>query len=71
MLQLFRQLFDKARVRRALTTLDDWDPPADPTIAVREPRRRSPNDRGTAVAVVEPDPPQFVRAAGAPLRNRD
>jgi hypothetical protein len=64
MLQFFKQLFDRARMRRALAALDQWDPPADPTIPVREPRRRPPTDRGTTVAVAEPDPPQFVSAAG-------
>jgi hypothetical protein len=63
-MKLFWQLFEKARIRRALMALGQWEPPADPLIPVRQPRHRSPGDRGSAVAVAEPDPPVFVHAAG-------
>ena len=38
------------------------DPPLDPYAAVREPRRRSPGGRGSAVAVAEPGPSTSVDA---------
>jgi hypothetical protein len=69
-MKLFWKLFEQARMRRALMALGDWEPPPDPFIPVREPRRRSPDDRGTAVAVAEPDPPVFVAAVGDSVRDR-
>jgi hypothetical protein len=39
-------------------------PPDDPYVGVREPRRRSPGGRSTAVAVEEPLEPRSVRAHG-------
>jgi hypothetical protein len=39
-------------------------PPDDPHVGVREPRRRGPGDRSSAVAVDEPREPVIVRAAG-------
>jgi hypothetical protein len=70
-MKLFWQLFEKARLRRALAALGDWEPPADPFIPVREPKRRAPGDRGAAVAVAEPNPPVFVSAVAHPVRDRD
>jgi hypothetical protein len=67
-MKLFWELFERARLRRTLAALGDWEPPADPFIPVREPKRRSPGDRGTAVAVAEPDPSVFVSARGERLR---
>jgi hypothetical protein len=37
-------------------------PPDEPDTAVREPRRRTPGGRSSAVAVAEPGPPSHVRA---------
>jgi hypothetical protein len=39
-------------------------PPGDPDIGVRQPLKRGPGGRSSAVAVEEPPPPTFVRAAG-------
>jgi len=44
-------------------------PPADPYAYVREPRTRGPGGRHSAVAVMEPEPDQFINADGhAPRR---
>jgi len=42
--------------------------PYGPDSAVREPRRRRPGGRGSAVAVLEPDPPESIRAIGSVRR---
>jgi len=46
-------------VKRVLSRLFGWfgtpPAPADPYVRVREPRRRGPSGRSTAVAVAEPD----------------
>ena len=42
-----------------------FNPPPDPYAAVREPRRRSPSGRTSAVALAEPEPPTRVRAIGS------
>jgi len=39
-------------------------PPEDPYAAVREPRRRNPSGRSSAVALAEPEPGKPVRAVG-------
>ena len=41
-----------------------FNPPSDPYLAVREPRRQTPGGRSSAVAVEEPPPPSHVRAVG-------
>ena len=41
-----------------------FDFPNEPCAGVREPRRRTPGGRSSAVAVLEPDPPGDVRAVG-------
>ena len=41
-------------------------PPLDPYARVREPRKRGPAGRHSAVAVIEPEPDQFVAAIGHP-----
>ena len=50
---------------RVLTRMPPLDLPGDPDTAVREPRRRNPSGRGSAVAVEEPDPPVTVRAVSS------
>ena len=50
---------------RVLTRMPPLDLPGDPDTAVREPRRRNPAGRGSAVAVEEPDPPVTVRAVSS------
>jgi hypothetical protein len=40
-------------------------PAQDPFAAVREPRRRNPGGRSSAVAVAEPEPSVAVRAIGS------
>ena len=39
-------------------------PPSDPFAGVREPYRRKPGGRSSAVALMEPEPPQSVSAVG-------
>ena len=41
-----------------------FNPPPDPYLGVREPRRRTPGGRSSAVAVEEPPPSRSVRAVG-------
>jgi hypothetical protein len=50
------------RVVRAL--LDRRRPPEDPYAAVREPRRRNPGGRSSAIALEEPEAWTRVRAVG-------
>ena len=40
------------------------DPAEDRDAGVRQPRRSGPGDRNSAVALIEPDPDQFVAAIG-------
>lgn len=54
---------------RLLNTQPPFDPPLDPYAAVREPRRRSPGGRGSAVAVAEPEPPTSVHAVSQGARR--
>ena len=54
-----------ARLKRRVTDL--LPPSEDPSVGVREPRRRGPGGRSSAVAVAEPSEPSNVRAIG---RNR-
>lgn len=48
--------------------LRGWHPPSgpasDPFAGVREPNRRKPGGRNSAVALMEPEPPQLVNAMG-------
>lgn len=46
-----------------------WNPPADPYAHVREPRKRGPGGRHSAVAVIEPEPDQLIDADGR-VRHR-
>lgn len=41
-----------------------WGPPGDPYASVREPRKRGPGGRHSAVAVMEPEPDQLTNADG-------
>jgi hypothetical protein len=57
MFQFIRRL-----VASLLNRFRRFPPPGDPYAAVREPQRRSPSGRTSAVALAEPDPPGRVRA---------
>jgi hypothetical protein len=65
MLNYLRRL--AAAVLRRQSPFHPFNPPSDPYAAVREPRRRSPGGRSSAVAVEEPPPASAVQAIG---RNR-
>ena len=54
MLTLLKQVFAQA-FRFLSGGRNPGTPPGDPYAEVGAPLRRSPNDRGTAVAVLEPD----------------
>ena len=41
-----------------------FDPPGEPEVPVREPRRRNPGGRNSSVALEEPQPPHDVLAIG-------
>ena len=47
-----------------LKRLRPLGPPEDPYAAVREPRRRNPSGRSSAVALAEPETGKSVRAVG-------
>lgn len=53
--------------------LRGWHPPSepssDPFAGVREPHRRKPGGRSSAVALLEPEPPQLVSAVGRRWRQ--
>jgi hypothetical protein len=55
-------------VRRLIAALlhgrRPFSPPEDPYAAVREPRRRNPGGRSSAIALAEPEAPTRVRAVG-------
>jgi hypothetical protein len=57
MLQSVRRI-----VAALLGKLPPFSPPEDPYAAVREPRRRTPGGRSSAVALAEPEPRRRVRA---------
>jgi hypothetical protein len=44
--------------------------PEDPSVFVREPRRRNPNGRNSAIALDEPEPESFVEAVSARATRR-
>ena len=44
-------------------------PPSDPYAQVREPRKRGPGGRHSAVAVLAPEPDQFINANGRARRR--
>ena len=44
--------------------LPPTDPPEEPFAGVREPRKRGPGGRESAVALLEPEPDQFTEAVG-------
>jgi len=47
------------------------DPSPDPGVWVREPKRRGPTGRGSAVAVKEPEPDTSLTASGDSSAARD
>ena len=53
--------------------LRGWRPPSGPTpdpfAGVREPHRRKPGGRNSAIALMEPEPPQLVGAIGSLWRQ--
>ena len=70
MLRLVRQIVARMLGRRPPVGRPPTSgSPRDPYAGVREPRRRPPGGRGSAVAVAEPEPDQFVRAIGTLLRR--
>ena len=62
MLDYLRRL--AAAVMHRRRPFHPFNPPSDPYLAVREPRRRTPGGRSSAVAVEEPPPSSHVRAVG-------
>ena len=61
--------FVRRLVAALLKRLRPFSPPEDPYAAVREPRRRNPNGRSSAVALAEPEPEPGnpVRAVGGTM----
>jgi hypothetical protein len=57
-------------VAALLNRLKPFSPPEDPYVAVREPRRRNPGGRSSAVALAEPEPAGRVRAVGTAETGR-
>jgi len=62
MLDYLRRL--AAAVMNRRRPFHPFNPPSDPYLAVREPRRRTPGGRSSSVAVEEPPPSSTVRAVG-------
>jgi len=58
--------FIRRAIAALLNRLRPFRPPQDPYAAVREPRRRNPGGRTSAVALAEPEPQRRVRAVGTP-----
>ena len=56
--------FVRRMVADLLNRLWPSSPPEDPYAAVREPRRRNPGGRSSAMALAEPEPQRTVWAAG-------
>ena len=51
-------------VAAVMNRLRPSTPPQDPYAAVREPRRRSPSGRPSAIALTEPEPLKRLRVVG-------
>lgn len=68
MLERLKQLAARLMGRQGPLWGPLWGPPGDPYAHVREPRRRGPGGRHSAVAVMEPEPDQSIDADG---RQRD
>ena len=72
LVQLAAWLTGRRRPPSGRSTLDalfrGWHPPSgppsDPFASVREPHRRKPGGLNSAVALIEPEPPQVVSAIG-------
>lgn len=58
--------FVRRLVAALLNRLRPFGPAQDPYASVREPRRRNPRGRDSAVALAEPEPRTHVRAVGTP-----
>ena len=56
--------FVRRMISALLNRLGPSSPPEDPYAAVREPRRRNPSGRSSAIALAEPEPQKPVQAAG-------
>ena len=56
--------FVRRLVRALLHGRRPLSPPEDPYAVVREPRRRNPSGRCSAIALAEPEAPTRVRAVG-------
>ena len=63
--------FVRRVVAALLNRLWPFNPPADPYAAVREPRRRNPGDRSSAIALAEPEPEKRVQAVGTSGTHRN
>ena len=64
--------FNRNFLTRARALFDRWrpaEPPADPLIAVREPKWRNPGGRSSGVAVPEPEPDEFVSASAVARKH--
>jgi hypothetical protein len=64
MFQYLRRLATRLLGRRNWPGGPFAEPPYDPDAPVREPRRRGPDGRNTAVAVAEPEDREPTRAVG-------
>ena len=61
-LEGFMFQFVRRIVAALLNRLRPFSPPEDPYPGVREPRRRNPSGRSSAIALAEPEPSGRVRA---------
>jgi hypothetical protein len=62
--------FVRRVVAALLNRFRPFGPPHDPYAAVREPRRRKPSDRNSAVALREPEPRKRLRVVGTSGHRR-
>lgn len=58
-------------VAAVMNRLRPFRPPLDPYAAVREPRRRTPSGRSSAIALSEPEPLKRVRAVASSATRTD
>jgi len=63
--------FIRRIVASLLNRLRPFSPPDDPYASVREPLRRNPGGRSSAIALAEPEPPGRVRAVSTAGTQRN